>query len=123
MRKIVLLNVGLAALLITATTTIFAQRETATGVEVDKKSDLLRRDLRAERKKLVASNLQLTEDEAAKGSVAVGRHCDQVSVLLPRQLDYFCGRVAVQHDAPHIQPRQRLGQHARHLRDGGGSMP
>jgi hypothetical protein len=56
------------SLLIVALTcsTSFAQRETATGVETDKDLQLLRRDLRAEKKKLIALNLPLTADEATK---------------------------------------------------------
>lgn len=44
----------------------FAQRETATGVSVEKDLELLRRDLRAEKKKIIAANVSLTETEATK---------------------------------------------------------
>jgi hypothetical protein len=44
----------------------FAQRETANGVEVEKDLALLRRDIRADKKKLIAANLPLTADEATK---------------------------------------------------------
>ncbi len=44
----------------------FAQRETATGVEVERDIELLRRDLRAEKKQLIALNVSLTETEATK---------------------------------------------------------
>lgn len=50
----------------TADTTALAQRETPTGVEVDKDLALIRRDLRADKKKLIAMNLTLTETEATK---------------------------------------------------------
>ena len=43
-----------------------AQKETATGVEVEKDIALLRRNLRAEKKKVVALNMPLTETEATK---------------------------------------------------------
>ena len=43
-----------------------AQRETTTGVSVDKDLALLRRDLRGEKKKILAANLPLTETEATK---------------------------------------------------------
>ena len=43
-----------------------AQKETQTGVESVKDIDLLRRDLRAEKKQLVALNLPLTEAEATR---------------------------------------------------------
>ena len=51
-----------------AGTTALAQRETATGVEVEKDLALLRRDLRSDKKQLIALNLPLTAEEAAKFS-------------------------------------------------------
>ena len=48
------------------TSIAFAQRETETGVEVDKDIALLRRNLRAEKKKINAANVPLTETEATK---------------------------------------------------------
>lgn len=49
-----------------AGTAAFAQRETATGVEVERDLALLRRDLRSEKKQLIALNVSLTETEATK---------------------------------------------------------
>jgi len=49
-----------------ANSTTFAQRETANGVEVEKDLALLRRDIRAEKKKLIAANMSFTEAEATK---------------------------------------------------------
>ena len=49
-----------------ANSTALAQRETATGVQVEKDLALLRRDIRAEKKKLIAASLPLTEAEATK---------------------------------------------------------
>lgn len=49
-----------------ASTAAFAQRETANGVEVERDLALLRRDLRAEKKQLIALNVSLTETEATK---------------------------------------------------------
>src|SRR6185503_11060347 len=43
-----------------------AQRETANGVEVEADLALLRRDIRAEKKKLIAANMPLTETDATK---------------------------------------------------------
>src|SRR4051794_12850870 len=43
-----------------------AQRETATGVEVEKDINLLRKNLRGEKKKLIALNVPLSETEATK---------------------------------------------------------
>jgi len=44
----------------------FAQTQTATGVEVEKDLQLVRRNLRAEKKKILAANVPLTETEATK---------------------------------------------------------
>ena len=49
-----------------ASTTAFAQVETASGVEVEKDLALVRRNLRAEKKQLIALNVSLTEAEATK---------------------------------------------------------
>ena len=49
-----------------ASTAALAQRETANGFEVEKDLALLRRDLRAEKKQLIALNVSLTETEATK---------------------------------------------------------
>ena len=49
-----------------ANSTALAQRETANGVEVEKDLALLRRDIRAEKKKLIAANVSLTETEATQ---------------------------------------------------------
>jgi hypothetical protein len=49
-----------------ANSTLLAQRETASGVEVEKDLALIRRDIRAEKKKLIAANISLTETEATK---------------------------------------------------------
>ena len=44
----------------------FAQKETATGIEVEKDLALVRRNLRSEKKKILAENVPLTETEATK---------------------------------------------------------
>ena len=46
--------------------TALAQTETANGVEVEKDLALLRRDIRAEKKKIIAANVSLTPEEATK---------------------------------------------------------
>lgn len=56
----------LVALMATNSLTAVAQKETATGVEVETDVLLLRRDLRADKKQLIALNLSLTETEATK---------------------------------------------------------
>jgi hypothetical protein len=49
-----------------ANSVALAQKETATGVEVEKDLALLRRNIRADKKKIVAANVPLTETEATK---------------------------------------------------------
>ena len=51
---------------VAANSTALAQRETANGVEVEKDLALVRRDIRAEKKKIIAANVSLTETEATK---------------------------------------------------------
>ena len=70
---------------VSADSTAFAQRETATGVEVEKDLALLRRDIRAEKKKLIAANLPLTETEATKFWPVY----DQYVVEMTKQNDEF----------------------------------
>jgi len=56
-----------ALILISATSsTALAQRETANGVDVEKDLALVRRDLRSEKKQLIALNLPLTDQEATR---------------------------------------------------------
>jgi hypothetical protein len=52
--------------LVATNITALAQRETASGVSVETDLALLRRDLRADKKKLIALNVPLTETEATK---------------------------------------------------------
>jgi len=54
MNRIILSGFVLAIALTGASTTAFAQRETATGVAVERDLALLRRDLRADKKQLIA---------------------------------------------------------------------
>jgi hypothetical protein len=49
-----------------ASSNVFAQKETATGVDVERDLELLRRDLRSEKKQLIALNIALTDAEATK---------------------------------------------------------
>ena len=66
-----------------------AQKETATGVEVEKDIALLRRNLRAEKKKVVALNMPLTETEATKFwpvydqyTAAMSKHYDEFYTVI-----------------------------------------
>src|ERR1700752_2735171 len=49
-----------------AGSSVFAQKETANGVDVEKDLELLRRNLRSEKKQLIALNVTLTDAEATK---------------------------------------------------------
>jgi hypothetical protein len=71
----------------TAGATAFAQTETANGIEVDKDLDLLRRDLRSEKKQLIAMNLTLTDAEATKFWPIY----DQYVAEMQKQNDEFYG--------------------------------
>ena len=66
MKKFIFSLFVLAALTATNSRTAQAQKETAAGVEVETDVILLRRDLRADKKQLIALNLSLTETEATK---------------------------------------------------------
>ncbi|HJX93208.1 MAG TPA: hypothetical protein VJ372_22125 [Pyrinomonadaceae bacterium] len=70
-------------------TSAFAQRETATGVNVEKDITLLRRDLRGDKKQLIALNLPLTEVEATKFWPVY----DQYIAELARHNDEFYGLI------------------------------
>ncbi len=65
MKKLVV-SVFALAISFVASSTAFAQTQTSAGVNVDTDVALLRRDLRADKKKLIALNLPLTETEATK---------------------------------------------------------
>jgi len=65
MKKVIFSCVALAIVL-GAGNTAFAQTETATGVSVETDLALLRKNLREEKKQLIALNVPLTPDEATK---------------------------------------------------------
>ena len=64
--KILFSIVALLSALAFLSVTAVAQSETATGIDVERDVELLRRDLRAEKKKIIAASLPLTETEATK---------------------------------------------------------
>jgi hypothetical protein len=66
MKKFLFFCFVVAIVFACSNTSAFAQRETATGVNVEKDIILLRRDLRGDKKQLIALNLPLTEVEATK---------------------------------------------------------
>jgi hypothetical protein len=87
--KILFSIVVLLSALIAANVTAVAQRETATGVEVERDLALLRRDLRSEKKKIIALNMSLTEDEATKFWPVY----DQYIADITKPYDQFYGSV------------------------------
>ena len=64
MKKTILSGFVVILTLLAAHSTTWAQRETDKGFEVEKDLLLIRRDLRAEKKKILAANVPLTESEA-----------------------------------------------------------
>ena len=58
--------------------TAAAQTETATGIDVEKDILLLRRNLRAEKKRVIALNVPLTEEEATKFWPVYDRYADEM---------------------------------------------
>jgi len=66
MKKFIVSFFVLAVAFVATNSTAVAQTETSAGVNVDTDMALLRRDLRADKKKLIALNLPLTETEATK---------------------------------------------------------
>ncbi|HKR61158.1 MAG TPA: hypothetical protein VJS64_15665 [Pyrinomonadaceae bacterium] len=64
--KIIFSCLVLSLTLAAANNSALAQRETASGVEVEKDIALLRRNIRADKKKIIAANVNLTETEATK---------------------------------------------------------
>lgn len=61
------------------TTTAFAQRETVTGVDVERDLALMRRDLKSDKKKLIALNVPLTETEATKFWPVYDQYTEEMS--------------------------------------------
>lgn len=74
---------------LTINTTALAQRETSTGVDVETDVLLLRRDLRADKKQLIALNLTLTEAEATKFWPVY----DQYAAEMAKHNDEFYGLI------------------------------
>ena len=66
MKKLIFSCLVIAMTTGAANLTALAQKETPTGVDVEQDIALLRRDLRGDKKKLIALNLPLTETEATQ---------------------------------------------------------
>ena len=85
LKRLVVLNALLAIVMILAIGNVSAQRETSTGVAIDRDIALLRRDMRTEKKKIIAMNIPLTETEATKFWVVY----DQYTAELVKTHDEF----------------------------------
>jgi hypothetical protein len=66
MKRMIVPSLALVLAFTAPSSAAVAQKDTATGVDVEKDLALLRRDLRAEKKKLIALNVPLTETEATR---------------------------------------------------------
>lgn len=78
MMKTVLSCLVLILTFAAAQSTALAQVETANGVEVEKDLNLVRRDLRSEKKQLIALNLTLTDEEATKFWPLYDQYADEM---------------------------------------------
>ena len=85
MRKIVLSGFALILALGAAHSAAFGQKETDKGVQIEKDLELVRRDLRSEKKKIIAASLPLTETEA----VAFWPVYDQYAGQMTKHYDEF----------------------------------
>jgi len=66
MKKLIYSCIALVFVLTLANTDAIAQKETDTGIQIEKDLELLRKDLRSEKKKIIAMNVSLTADEATR---------------------------------------------------------
>ena len=89
MKKLIFSCLVLAVAFAVPHSTAFAQKETGAGVDVQTDVLLLRRDLRGDKKQLIALNLPLTEAEATKFwpvydqyAAAMAKHNDEFYSLI-----------------------------------------
>ena len=89
MKKLIFSFLVLTAVLVAGNSTAFAQRETSAAVAIETDVVLLRRDLRSDKKKLIALNLPLTETEATRFwpvydeySAEMAKHNDEFFTLI-----------------------------------------
>lgn len=89
MKKLLVALFVLAVAFVGSGSSALAQTESSAGVNVDTDVALLRRDLRSEKKKLIALNLPLTETEATKFwpvydqyTAEIAKHNDEFYLLI-----------------------------------------
>jgi hypothetical protein len=66
MKKLIYSCIALVFVLTLANIDAIAQKETDTGVQIERDLELLRKDLRTEKKKIIAMNVPFTADEATR---------------------------------------------------------
>jgi len=66
MKKLIYSCIALVFVFTLANIEAIAQKETDTGIQIEKDLELLRKDLRSEKKKIIAMNVSLTADEATR---------------------------------------------------------
>src|SRR6476620_8824179 len=66
MKKLIYSCIALVFVFTLANIDAIAQRQTDTGIEIEKDLALLRKDLRSEKKKIIAMNVPFTADEATR---------------------------------------------------------
>lgn len=89
MKKSIFSCLVLLVAVMAANSIAFAQKETPTGVSVETDLVLLRRDLRGEKKQLIALNLPLSETEATKFWPVY----DQYAAEMAKHNDEFYGLI------------------------------
>ena len=89
MTKIIFSGFVLILTVMTVNIKAFAQVETDQGIQIEKDLVLLRRDLRAEKKQILALNVSLTADEATKFwpvydeyAAEMAKHYDQFYAII-----------------------------------------
>jgi len=85
MKRPLFASLALAIAFTAPSTKAVAQQETSAGYDVEKDIALLRRNLRAEKKKLIAVNMPLTESEATKFWPVY----DEYALDMSKQYDQF----------------------------------
>jgi hypothetical protein len=83
--KAIFLCLVLVVTFAAARITVSAQRETETGIQVEQDLALIRRDLRSEKKKIIALNVPFTDTEATKFWPVY----DQYAAEMTRHYDEF----------------------------------
>jgi hypothetical protein len=66
MKKLIYSCIALVFVFTLANIDAIAQKETDTGIQIEKDLELLRKDLRSEKKKIIAMNVNFTADEATR---------------------------------------------------------